>query len=187
MAEGSSIRPSRSNSMRCLASAKSASILGTLAKLCGNLVLDLAQARRPRIFQCSHLAGDALGAQQQFWRDHYNREHHFAHRARQDGRHSPSDVLRGVLDARTRKKCSRGCSMPRSLPVILTSMATSASGTALLWRRWARRGRGLRVGVRKHTQNRVPNHGARTVLRSALAGSADHGSNQSSPPGNPVS
>jgi hypothetical protein len=33
----------------------------------------------------------------QKWWDHYNSEHHFAHRARQDGRHSPSDVLRGVL------------------------------------------------------------------------------------------
>lgn len=33
----------------------------------------------------------------QKWWDHYNREHHFAHRARQDGRHSPQDVLRGVL------------------------------------------------------------------------------------------
>jgi len=27
----------------------------------------------------------------------YNIEHHFAHRERQDGRHSPDDVLRGVL------------------------------------------------------------------------------------------
>jgi putative transposase len=36
-------------------------------------------------------------AEHQQWRDHYNSEHHFAHRARQDGRHSPSDVLRGVL------------------------------------------------------------------------------------------
>lgn len=33
----------------------------------------------------------------QRWWTHYNSEHHFAHRARQDGRHSPSDVLRGVL------------------------------------------------------------------------------------------
>ncbi len=31
------------------------------------------------------------------WWTNYNREHHFAHRARQDGRHSPEAVLRGVL------------------------------------------------------------------------------------------
>jgi len=33
----------------------------------------------------------------QTWWEHYNSEHHYAHRERQDGRHSPSDVLRGVL------------------------------------------------------------------------------------------
>ncbi len=33
----------------------------------------------------------------QTWWKNYNVEHHYAHRARQDGRHSPSDVLRGVL------------------------------------------------------------------------------------------
>jgi hypothetical protein len=31
------------------------------------------------------------------WWTNYNIEHHFAHRARQDGRHSPLEVLRGVL------------------------------------------------------------------------------------------
>jgi putative transposase len=31
------------------------------------------------------------------WWTNYNSEHHFAHQARQDGRHSPQDVLRGVL------------------------------------------------------------------------------------------
>jgi transposase len=31
------------------------------------------------------------------WWSNYNSEHHYAHRERQDGRHSPSDVLRGVL------------------------------------------------------------------------------------------
>jgi transposase len=31
------------------------------------------------------------------WWTNYNREQHFAHRARQDGRHSPEAVLRGVL------------------------------------------------------------------------------------------
>ena len=31
------------------------------------------------------------------WWTHYNSEHHFAHRARQDGRHSPQEVLRGML------------------------------------------------------------------------------------------
>jgi transposase len=39
---------------------------------------------------------EMLSEHQQWW-DHYNREHHFAHRARQDGRHSPQEVLRGVL------------------------------------------------------------------------------------------
>src|SRR5260221_216557 len=34
----------------------------------------------------------------QTWWKNYNSEHHYAHRARQDGRHSPSDVLRGVLE-----------------------------------------------------------------------------------------
>jgi transposase len=33
----------------------------------------------------------------QMWWKNYNVEHHYAHRERQDGRHSPSDVLRGVL------------------------------------------------------------------------------------------
>ncbi len=33
----------------------------------------------------------------QTWWHNYNVEHHFAHRERQDGRHSPSAVLRGVL------------------------------------------------------------------------------------------
>ena len=31
------------------------------------------------------------------WWTNYNTEQHYAHRARQDGRHSPSEVLRGVL------------------------------------------------------------------------------------------
>jgi putative transposase len=33
----------------------------------------------------------------QTWWHNYNREHHYAHRERQDGRHSPSAVLRGML------------------------------------------------------------------------------------------
>jgi transposase len=33
----------------------------------------------------------------QTWWKNYNSEHHYAHRERQDGRHSPADVLRGVL------------------------------------------------------------------------------------------
>jgi len=33
----------------------------------------------------------------QTWWHNYNSEHHYAHRARQDGRHSPVEVLRGVL------------------------------------------------------------------------------------------
>jgi len=33
----------------------------------------------------------------QTWWTNYNSEHHFAHRERQDGRHSPEAVLRGVL------------------------------------------------------------------------------------------
>jgi hypothetical protein len=33
----------------------------------------------------------------QTWWTNYNQEHHYAHRERQDGRYSPSDVLRGVL------------------------------------------------------------------------------------------
>ena len=33
----------------------------------------------------------------QTWWHNYNVEHHFAHRERQDGRHSPEAVLRGVL------------------------------------------------------------------------------------------
>ena len=36
-------------------------------------------------------------SEHQKWWNHYNREHHFAHRARQNGWHSPQDVLRGVL------------------------------------------------------------------------------------------
>ena len=35
-------------------------------------------------------------AHQTWWRN-YNSEHHYAHRERQDGRHSPTEVLRGVL------------------------------------------------------------------------------------------
>ncbi|BCL84720.1 transposase [Ktedonobacteria bacterium brp13] len=33
----------------------------------------------------------------QTWWHNYNAEHHYAHRARQDGRHSPTDVLRGMV------------------------------------------------------------------------------------------
>lgn len=33
----------------------------------------------------------------QTWWKHYNVEHHYAHRERQDVRHSPQEVLRGVL------------------------------------------------------------------------------------------
>src|SRR5207302_8685711 len=33
----------------------------------------------------------------QTWWKNYNSEHHYAQRERQDGRHSPSEVLRGVL------------------------------------------------------------------------------------------
>jgi hypothetical protein len=33
----------------------------------------------------------------QTWWANYNQEHHYAHRERQDGRHSPSEVLRGML------------------------------------------------------------------------------------------
>jgi putative transposase len=33
----------------------------------------------------------------QTWWQNYNQEHHYAHRERQDGRHSPVEVLRGVL------------------------------------------------------------------------------------------
>ena len=33
----------------------------------------------------------------QTWWHNYNNEHHYAHRARQDGRHSPEAVLRGML------------------------------------------------------------------------------------------
>jgi putative transposase len=33
----------------------------------------------------------------QTWWKNYNSEHHYAHRERQDGRHSPAEVLRGVL------------------------------------------------------------------------------------------
>ena len=36
-------------------------------------------------------------SEHQKWMRNYNIEHHFAHRERQDGRHSPDDVLRGVL------------------------------------------------------------------------------------------
>src|SRR5712672_4244787 len=38
-----------------------------------------------------------LDCQKQIWWKNYNIEHHYAHRERQDGRHSPSEVLRGVL------------------------------------------------------------------------------------------
>lgn len=33
----------------------------------------------------------------QIWWENNNSEHHFAHRERQDGRHSPLEVLRGML------------------------------------------------------------------------------------------
>jgi hypothetical protein len=33
----------------------------------------------------------------QTWWTNYNIEHHYAHRERQDGRHSPSEVLRGIV------------------------------------------------------------------------------------------
>jgi transposase len=39
---------------------------------------------------------EMLQAHRKWWMN-YNREHHYAHRKRQDGRHSPEEVLRGVL------------------------------------------------------------------------------------------
>ena len=44
----------------------------------------------------------------QTWWTNYNTEHHYAHRERQDGRHSPRTCCVGCWDAPIRKRCSRG-------------------------------------------------------------------------------
>ena len=43
------------------------------------------------------------------WWSNYNTEHHFAHQKRQDGRHSPSAVLRGVLGRTYPEEVLRRC------------------------------------------------------------------------------
>ena len=49
------------------------------------------------------------------WWVNYNTEKHYAHRERQDGRHSPASVLRGVLWAGpSPKRCSRVRCTPRN-------------------------------------------------------------------------
>lgn len=45
-------------------------------------------------FSNAHTWPEIQQAHQTWW-ENYNVEHHYAHRARQDGRHSPSEVLRG--------------------------------------------------------------------------------------------
>ncbi len=45
----------------------------------------------------------------QTWWQNYNCEHHYAHRERQDGRHSPQEVLRGVLGRTFPEEVLRRC------------------------------------------------------------------------------
>jgi hypothetical protein len=45
----------------------------------------------------SYVQGDAILESDQTWWQNYNNEHHYAHRERQDGRHTPYAVLRGAL------------------------------------------------------------------------------------------
>ena len=45
----------------------------------------------------THASGPRCSRRDLSWWKNYNGENHYAHRERQDGRHSPSEVLRGVL------------------------------------------------------------------------------------------
>lgn len=57
------------------------------------------------------------------WWVNYNTEKHYAHQTRQDGRHSPSEVLRGVLRTFP-KRFFRGPCMPRNSLVRLIATAS---------------------------------------------------------------
>ena len=67
-----------------------------MAKLCRNLVLNPEEAWGPCLFQCAHLAGNAAGPPD-LVEALQRRASLRASRERQDGRHSPEAVLRGVL------------------------------------------------------------------------------------------
>lgn len=83
------------------------------------------------------------------WWTNYNIEHHYAHRTRQDGRHSPHEVLRGAL----------GHTYPDA---VLSRVLSATQFTRHLdthgylrfrnwrdcWRGWIGRRRGLRLGLR---------------------------------------
>ena len=90
----------------------------------------------------------------QTWWTNYNTEHHYAHRERQDGRHSPTDVLREML----------GRTYP---PEVLSRVLYATQFTRhldrhgyirfknwrILWGRWIGRSAGFGVGLRGHAQD----------------------------------
>lgn len=77
----------------------------------------------------------------QKWWINYNQEHHFAHEKRQDGRHSPSAVLRSDSDAPIPRRCFLASCMRPNLRVISTSVAMSGSrsGASLARTAWQAR------------------------------------------------
>src|SRR5712691_5542375 len=49
------------------------------------------------------------------WWVNYNTEKHYAHRERQDGRHSPASVLRGVLGRTFPRSCALACAVRHAI------------------------------------------------------------------------
>jgi hypothetical protein len=59
-------------------------------------IISIQKRLADHAFSNAHTWPELQRAHQTWWTN-YNAEHHYAHIARQDGRHSPSAVLRGVL------------------------------------------------------------------------------------------
>src|SRR5271157_4445441 len=82
------------------------------------------------------------------WWTNYNSEHHFAHRERQDGRHSPSEVLRGVLGTDLPGRGALACAVCHAVyPPSRPAWICQVQKLAVLWRRRTCRRRGLHLGV----------------------------------------
>src|SRR5579859_3336688 len=96
MAEGSSLRPWQTPSTRCLASVKERIDAGEPWENYAETLFSIQRRLADHSFSNARTWPQMQQAHRTWWVN-YNREHHFAHRTRQDGRHSPEAVLRGVL------------------------------------------------------------------------------------------
>src|SRR6266568_9114726 len=96
MAGGSSTARKRSSCMICWVFAKSALTQANRGKITRRPCSRSKEGSRTMRFP-THASGPRCSRRDLSWWKNYNGENHYAHRERQDGRHSPSEVLRGVL------------------------------------------------------------------------------------------